>query len=173
MLGLEGWVFAGDLRLGTLPWGSMSHEVYMERALEEARVAESLGEVPVGAVIVHEGIVVARGGNRRESSLDPLAHAEVIALREAARALGRWRLFGCSLYVTLEPCAMCAGAAVLARIDGLVFGATDPKVGAAGSIYDIPRDDRLNHRMEVTGGVLAGDCSALLSRFFKERRKKA
>ena len=142
----------------------------MLEALAEAAAAGASGEVPVGAVVVHEGEVIARGSNRREMDADPLAHAEVIALRKAAKALQRWRLHGCTLYVTLEPCPMCSGAAVLSRLDALVYGAADPKAGAAGSIYDIPRDRRLNHRMEVLSGVLGEDCSKLLSSFFKERR---
>ncbi len=148
----------------------MDHESFMLEALAEAAAAGASGEVPVGAVVVHEGEVIARGSNRREMDADPLAHAEVIALRKAAKALQRWRLHGCTLYVTLEPCPMCSGAAVLSRLDALVYGAADPKAGAAGSIYDIPRDRRLNHRMEVLSGVLGEDCSKLLSSFFKERR---
>ena len=151
----------------------MDEGLFMEEALAEARTAQSMGEVPVGAVVVHEGEVIARAGNRREIDADPLAHAEVIALRAASRRLGRWRLHGCTLYVTLEPCAMCAGAVVLARIDRLVYGAADPKAGAAGSLYDIPRDERLNHEVEVVSGVLAEDCSALLTSFFKARRDSA
>ncbi len=146
------------------------HFRFMEEALVEARVAGDRGEVPVGAVVTVGHEVVARAGNRREGDADPLAHAEVLVLREAARRLGRWRLHGCTLYVTLEPCAMCAGAVVLARLDRLVFGALDPKAGAVGSVFDIPSDTRLNHRPEVIGGVLAEDCADLLSSFFETRR---
>jgi tRNA(adenine34) deaminase len=148
----------------------MDHTPHMAEALAEARAAAKTGEVPVGAVVVHEGRIVARAHNRRETDADPLAHAEILALREAARVLGRWRLTGCTLYVTLEPCTMCAGAVVLSRIDRLVFGATDPKAGAVGSLYDVPRDPRLNHRPEVDGGVLAEDCAAVLQGFFRARR---
>src|SRR5512147_913092 len=127
----------------------------MEEALRLAREAGEAGEVPVGAVAVFEGRVVGRGMNAREETLDPTAHAELLAIREAARALGRWRLSGVTLYVTLEPCAMCAGAMVLARIDRLVYGADDPKAGAVGSLMDLSRDPRLNHQFAVEGGVRA------------------
>jgi tRNA(adenine34) deaminase len=142
----------------------------MGSALEEAEAAETDGEVPVGAVVVAGGEIVAAGRNRRERDGDPTAHAEVLALRAAAGRLGSWRLDGCTLYATLEPCAMCAGSMVLARVPTLVFGASDPKAGAVGSLYDLVRDPRHNHRLEVVEGVLADDCGALLTRFFRARR---
>ena len=142
----------------------------MRLALEEARAAASGGDVPVGALVVRGDEVVARAGNAREREQDPTAHAEILALRQAARALGSWHLEGCTLYVTLEPCAMCAGALVLARIDRLVLGAPDPKAGFAGSLGDIVRDGRLNHEVEVTVGVLAEECGEVLRAFFAERR---
>jgi tRNA(adenine34) deaminase len=126
--------------------------------------------VPVGAVVARGDEVVARAGNAREREQDPTAHAEILALRQAARAVGSWHLEGCTLYVTLEPCAMCAGALVLARIDRLVLGAADPKAGFAGSLGDIVRDGRLNHEVEVTVGVLAEECGEVLRAFFAERR---
>ncbi len=128
-------------------------------------------DVPVGAVVLApDGAAVGQGHNRREADADPTAHAEVVALRAAARSRGTWRLDGCTLVVTLEPCTMCAGAAVLARVSRLVFGAFDPKAGAVGSLWDVVRDPRLNHQPEVVAGVMAAECSALLSRFFVERR---
>jgi tRNA(adenine34) deaminase len=142
----------------------------MEEALSLAREAAAAGEVPVGAVALFEGRVVGRGRNRREEANDPTAHAELLAVQEAARALGRWRLTGVTLYVTLEPCAMCAGAMVLARIDRLVFGATDPKAGAAGSLQDLSADPRLNHRFPVERGLLGDACGDLLREFFRSRR---
>jgi tRNA(adenine34) deaminase len=142
----------------------------MEAALELAREAAEAGEVPVGAVAVFEGRVVGRGRNRREEDHDPTAHAELLAVREAARALGRWRLSGVTLYATLEPCAMCAGALVLARIDRLVFGAADPKAGAVGSLQDLSADPRLNHRFPVQRGLLEDRCGDLLRDFFRARR---
>jgi len=144
----------------------------MRLALEEAHRAGD-EDVPVGAVVLGpDGTPVARAHNQREADGDPTAHAEIIALREAARVIGGWRLTGCTLVVTLEPCAMCAGAAVLARVDHVVYGATDPKAGAAGSLWDVLRDPRLNHRPEVTGGVLAAECGALLRAFFAVRRDR-
>lgn len=143
----------------------------MRQALAEAEAAEADGEVPVGAVVVDaEGRVVAKDRNRRERLNDPTAHAEVLAISTAARASGDWRLTGHTLYVTLEPCPMCAGAAVWARLDRIVYGAADPKAGAAWSLYNIPQDARLNHRCEMTAGVLAEEVSTQLSRFFAERR---
>ena len=139
-------------------------------ALEEARAAGAEGDVPVGAVVVRGDEVVGRAGNAREREQDPTAHAEILALRQAARAIGNWHLEGCTLYVTLEPCAMCAGALVLARLDRLVLGAPDPKAGFAGSLGDIVRDGRLNHEVEVTVGVLAEECGEVLRAFFAERR---
>ncbi len=142
----------------------------MRLALDLARRAEAAGEVPVGAVIVKDGTVVAEGWNRPIGSNDPTAHAEIVALRAAGQALGTYRLTGTTLYVTLEPCAMCASAMVHARVQRLVYAATDPRAGAAGSVFDIVRHPALNHRLECTGGVLAGDCSALLRSFFLARR---
>ena len=129
-----------------------------------------LGDVPIGAVVVHGGEVIATGRNERELRKDPTAHAEILALREAARALGSWRVLDATLYVTLEPCAMCAGAIVLARVPRVVYGASDPKAGAAGSVLDVLGEPRLNHRPEVRGGVLGEECGALLSAFFASRR---
>lgn len=143
----------------------------MEEALGLAREALTSDDVPVGAVVLGpDGRVLGRGRNRREADGDPTAHAEVLALREAARALGTWRLAGCTLVVTLEPCTMCAGALVLARVDRLVLGAWDPKAGAAGSVRDVVRDARLNHRVEVVGGVRAEESAELLTTFFRTRR---
>lgn len=141
-------------------------------ALLEARRAAQEGEVPVGAIAVCEDRIVGRGRNGREGQRDPLAHAELIALREAAATLGRWRLTGVTLYVTLEPCAMCAGALVNARIDRLVYGTDDPKAGAVKSLYALCTDERLNHRIAVTGGVNAEACGELLREFFRARRNK-
>jgi len=143
----------------------------MRLALEEARLAASSGDVPVGAVIVRDGAVIGRGRNRREQDNDPTAHAEVMAIRQAAAAVGAWRLTGCTLYVTIEPCPMCAGALVLARIDRLVYGAADPKTGAAGSLWNIVQDRRLNHRLEITAGVLEPECRDLIRSFFQQRRE--
>jgi tRNA(adenine34) deaminase len=143
----------------------------MRLALEEARSARLTGDVPVGAVVLDpDGAVLARARNAREALRDPTAHAEVLALRSAGAALGGWRLTGCTLVVTLEPCTMCAGAVVLSRVARLVLGAWDPKAGAAGSVRDVVRDSRLNHRAEVVGGVLAAECGALLQEFFSARR---
>jgi tRNA(adenine34) deaminase len=143
----------------------------MRLALAEGALAAGSEDVPVGAVVLDpDGQVVGRGHNVREASGDPTGHAEVVALREAAAALGEWRLTGCTLVVTLEPCTMCAGALVLARVDRLVFGAEDPKAGAVGSLWDVVRDRRLNHRPEVVGGVLADECAESLRAFFRTRR---
>ena len=143
----------------------------MLAALAEARAALATGDVPIGAVVLDpHGGVVGRGRNVREADADPTGHAEVVALREAARARGEWRLDGCTLVVTLEPCTMCAGAAVLARVDRVVFGAFDEKAGAVGSLWDVVRDRRLNHRPEVVSGVLAGESTALLEEFFAAHR---
>ncbi|MBA2578540.1 MAG: nucleoside deaminase [Euzebyaceae bacterium] len=142
----------------------------MDRALAQARIALQTGDVPVGAVVVRDGAVIAEACNRREADRDPTAHAELLAIRRAAAELGSWRLDGCTLYVTLEPCTMCAGALVLARLPALVFAAADPKAGAVGSVYDVPRDARLNHRVDVSSGVLAEECGAVLRRFFQARR---
>jgi tRNA(adenine34) deaminase len=145
-------------------------EQMMALAIERARAAEGHGDVPIGAVIAREGEVLAAAGNERELRADPTAHAEILAIRAAAEALGGWRLPGATLYVTLEPCAMCAGAIVLARIPEVVFGAHDPKAGAAGSVLDVLAEPALNHRPEVEGGVLEGECAALLREFFAGRR---
>ena len=145
-------------------------ERVMRLALEEARSAAAGGDVPVGAVIVRGDEILAKAGNAREREQDPTAHAEILALRRASRAIGSWHLEGCALVVTLEPCAMCAGAVVLARLDRLVFGASDPKAGFAGSLGDLVRDGRLNHEVDVTVGVLAEECGEILRAFFAERR---
>jgi tRNA(adenine34) deaminase len=145
-------------------------ERVMRLALEEARSAAAGGDVPVGAVIVRGDEILARAGNAREREQDPTAHAEILALRQASRAIGSWHLEGCAMVVTLEPCAMCAGAVVLARLDRLVFGASDPKAGFAGSLGDLVRDGRLNHEVDVTVGVLAEECGEILRAFFAERR---
>lgn len=143
----------------------------MRLALDEARAADESGDVPIGAVVLDAtGAVIGRGHNVRERDGDPTGHGELVAVRRAARALGEWRLSGCTLVVTLEPCTMCAGAIVLARLDRLVFGAYDARAGAVGSLWDVVRDRRLNHRPEVVGGVLAGECAALLDDFFAHRR---
>ena len=144
----------------------------MREALAEAAVpGPARDEVPVGAVVLGPaGEVLARAHNQRESDADPTAHAEIVAIRAAGRALGSWHLDGCTLVVTLEPCTMCAGAVVAARIARVVYGATDPKAGAAGSLWDVLRDRRLNHRAEVVGGILAEECGALLQEFFAQRR---
>jgi tRNA(adenine34) deaminase len=145
-------------------------EEAMVEALRLARQAGERGEVPVGAVALFEGRIVGRGANARESASDPTAHAELAAIQEAARALGRWRLGGVTLVATLEPCAMCAGAMVLARIDRLVYGASDPKAGAVGSLMDLSGDPRLNHRFQVERGLMAEECGAILKEFFRTRR---
>ena len=151
----------------------LTHRLWMDRALDQARLATDHGDVPVGAVVVAGGEVIAAAHNRREVDGDPTAHAEILALRRAAAHLGSWRLEGCTLYVTLEPCTMCAGAMVLARLPSLVFAADDPKAGAVGSLYDLVRDPRLNHAVEVTCGVMAEECGDLLRRFFRARRASA
>jgi tRNA(adenine34) deaminase len=143
---------------------------FMRAALDEAELAAKRGEAPIGAALVRAGEVVAAAGNRREELSDPTAHAEVLAIRAAARALGGWRLSDSTLYVTLEPCSMCAGAIILARVPRVVFGARDPKAGAAGSILDVLGEPRLNHRPEVTGGLIAAESAALLEEFFRARR---
>jgi tRNA(adenine34) deaminase len=145
-------------------------ERWMREAIELARLAQARGEVPVGAVVVHEDAIVGRGGNAPIAGNDPTAHAEIAALRDAARTRGNYRLPDCDLYVTLEPCLMCAGAIMHARVRRLVFGARDPKTGACGSVADVFADARLNHHARVTGGVLAAECGALLSEFFASRR---
>ncbi|MGZ8652293.1 MAG: tRNA adenosine(34) deaminase TadA [Actinomycetota bacterium] len=145
-------------------------ERMMRLALEEAEACLDSGDVPVGAVIARDGELLAAAGNARERMQDPTAHAEVLALREASELSDSWRLDGCTMYVTLEPCAMCAGAIVLARIDRVVFGARDPKAGFAGSLGNLLQDERLNHRVDLTGGLLEQDCGGLLRTFFRDRR---
>lgn len=146
-------------------------ERYMRAALAEARAADEADEVPVGAVVVHQGRIIGRGHNQRQMLRDPTAHAEMLALTAAAQHLADWRLAGCTLVVTLEPCAMCAGAIVLARIERLVFGADDPKAGACGSLYTLTEDPRSNHQVAVTRGVLEDECSAILQGFFARQRE--
>jgi len=147
-------------------------EYYMGLALKEAEAAFEEDEVPVGAVVVCNGEVIGRAHNQRERLLDPTAHAEMIAITQAASYLQNWRLTGCTLYVTIEPCSMCAGALVLARVDRLVYGADDPKAGACGSLLNIVNKPELNHRVEVTPGVRADECSEIMSRFFQSRRTR-
>ncbi len=150
----------------------MNDEVYMRLALGEAQKAFDLGEVPIGAVVVIDGEVVAVGHNMRETWRDATAHAEVIAIKAACEKLDRWRLSGATLYVTIEPCPMCAGALVMSRIDRVVYGSTDAKAGGVESIFNIVNHQALNHRLEVTAGVLGDECRELMKRFFRERRKR-
>jgi tRNA(adenine34) deaminase len=152
--------------------GPMDNEGWMLQALELARAAAAGGEVPIGCVVVHEptGRVVGRGANRRVTDHDPTAHAEILALREAGRTIGHWRLLDCTLYVTLEPCPMCAGAIVNARVPRLVYGCDDPKAGAVRTLYRLCEDERLNHRVEVSSGVLANECAEVLREFFRAQR---
>jgi tRNA(adenine34) deaminase len=154
----------------TRPMAYESEEHWMREALTEARAAVEHDDVPIGAVVVRGEEIIGRGRNERERREDPTAHAEVLALREAAAALGTWRVLDATLYVTLEPCAMCAGAIVLSRIPRVVYGCADPKAGAAGSVLDILAEPRLNHRPEVHPGVLADECAELLRSFFRARR---
>ncbi len=147
-----------------------SDELWMEEALREAQRAQALGEVPIGAVVVFEGRLIGRGSNRPITESDPTAHAEILALREAGRALGNYRLENCDLYVTIEPCAMCAGAITHARIRRLIYGADDPKAGGVRSVVEVLNHQGLNHQVEVTGGVLAGRCREMLQAFFREKR---
>ncbi|BDG61956.1 tRNA adenosine(34) deaminase TadA [Caldinitratiruptor microaerophilus] len=146
------------------------HERFMAEALKEARVAARLGEVPVGAVVVRDGEIVARAHNLRETRNDATAHAEILAIRQAGERLGSWRLVGCTLYVTVEPCPMCAGALVQARVDHLVYGASDPKAWADRNLLEIVQNPGLNHRLRVTGGVLAEEAAAIMRSFFRSRR---
>jgi len=148
------------------------HQHFMQIAIALAQEAGAEGEVPVGAVVVKDGFIIGRGYNAPIKQHDPSAHAEIRALRDAAKNMGNYRLIDCTLYVTLEPCAMCAGAIQHARIAQLVYGASDPKTGACGSVIDLMAEDKLNHHTQVTGGVLAEECGALLTAFFKERRNK-
>jgi tRNA(adenine34) deaminase len=150
----------------------MIHEDWMREAIAEARRAEAAGEVPIGCVIVHEltNRIVGRGYNRRETDEDPTAHAEIVAMRQAGHALGRWRLLDCAMIVTLEPCPMCAGAIVNARLPRLIYGCDDPKAGAVRTLFQLCDDPRLNHRVEVIPGVIADECAALLTDFFRAQR---
>ena len=157
----------------TIRRAALSDEDYMRMALDEAAIAACEGEVPIGAVVVCDGEVVARAHNRRETDLDPSAHAEFSAMVAASRALGRWRLTDCTVYVTLEPCLMCAGLMVNARIDRCVYGAPDPKGGALGTLFDVSHDERLNHEFEVRSGVLADEAATQLRSFFRARRAAA
>ena len=157
--------------MGTEALDNKEDERFMQAAIAAARIAEDNGDVPIGAVIVHQGRIIAKAYNQREQLQDPTAHAEIIALTQAAAFLENWHLNGCTIYVTLEPCPMCAGALVLARIDRLVYGCDDPKAGACGSLYNIVTDGRLNHRLEVTSGVLEDQCREQLQEFFARRRQ--
>jgi len=152
--------------------GKNADERYMRIAIEQAKIAEENGDVPIGAVIVYKNRIIGKAYNQREQLQDPTAHAEIIALTQAATYIGNWHLHDCTMYVTLEPCPMCAGALVLSRMDKLVYGCDDPKSGACGSLYNIVSDGRLNHRLEVTSGVLAEECSEQLQSFFEQRRDK-
>ncbi|PHK50523.1 tRNA adenosine(34) deaminase TadA [Staphylococcus edaphicus] len=148
-----------------------NHQFYMAMAIEEAKKAENIGEVPIGAIIVKNNEIIARAHNLRESMQDPTAHAEHIAIQRAAAVVGSWRLEGCSLYVTLEPCVMCAGSIVMSRIPNVIYGTTDPKGGCAGSLMDLLQEPRFNHRATVESGVLEEACSQLLTEFFRNIRK--
>jgi tRNA(adenine34) deaminase len=156
--------------MGVAPDSSAVDESFMARALDLARQSAADGEVPVGAVVVKDGAIIGSGNNHPVSAADPTAHAEIQALREAGRTLENYRLNDCTLYVTLEPCAMCAGAMVHARIERLVYGAADPKSGAAGSVFDLVQSQKMNHRIATSGGVLAEECGTLLRDFFRSRR---
>jgi tRNA(adenine34) deaminase len=147
-------------------------ERWMAIAIDQAYQAQEAGDVPIGCVIVYDGKVVGKAHNQREVLQDPTAHAEMIALTQASEAVGYWRLCGCTVYVTLEPCAMCAGALVLARVDRVVFGCREPKTGACGSLYNIVQDERLNHQVEVTEGVSGDECGRIMSDFFREKRAR-
>lgn len=149
-----------------------NEEKYMRAAIEEAKKARSIGEVPIGAIIVLNGKIIAKASNRRETEQNAVAHAEIIAIQEACRTLGTWRLENAELYVTLEPCPMCSGAIILSRIKKVVYGASDPKAGCAGTLMNLLSDARFNHQSEVVSGVLADECGELLSQFFRELRRK-
>lgn len=155
------------------PINTMSDSDFMQVALDLAQQAATAGEVPVGAIVVKDGEIIGRGSNAPITTHDPTAHAEIRAMRDAAQRIGNYRLVGCTLYVTLEPCAMCSGAIQHARIARLVYGASDPKTGACGSVVNLMAEPKLNHHTEVTGGVLAQECGAALSAFFAARRKKS
>jgi len=152
--------------------GGLTEQKYMQLAIEQARIAEDNGDVPIGAVIVLGNRIIGKAYNQREQLADPTAHAEIIALTQAAAEVGSWRLAGCTMYVTLEPCPMCAGALVLARMDRLVYGCEDTKSGACGSLYNIVQDSRLNHRLEIKAGVLEEECKKQLQDFFERRRRE-
>lgn len=145
--------------------------IFMEQALQEAKKAYHIEEVPIGAVIVKDGEIIARGHNLRETYKDPTLHAEIVAIREAAKKLGGWRLSGCELYVTIEPCPMCAGAIIQARIERVIYGARDPKAGCAGSLYNLLTDFRFNHRADVVPGVMEEECRGILQKFFRDKRQ--
>ncbi|TCP22120.1 tRNA-adenosine deaminase [Scopulibacillus darangshiensis] len=149
-----------------------AHESFMEKAIEEAEKAEAIGEVPIGAVIVKDGEVIASAHNLRETTQQPMAHAECLAIQDASRKLGTWRLSGCALYVTLEPCPMCAGAIIQSRVDTVVYGASDPKAGCAGTLMNLPEDPRFNHRAEVISGISGDACGQMLTAFFRKLRAK-
>lgn len=149
-----------------------NHIIWMEEAIKEARKAEELGEVPIGAVIVKNGEVIGRGYNLRETTMDPTAHAEMVAIRQASEYLNAWRLLDCTLYVTLEPCPMCAGAIVQSRVPLVVYGTTDPKAGCAGTLMNLLQEDRFNHRVEVISHVLQEECGTMLTEFFRRLRRK-
>ncbi len=150
----------------------MNHQRYMQKAIDQAKKAMEIGEVPIGAILVHEGKIIAQAFNDRETSQNPLHHAELMVIEQGSQVLGKWRLTDCTLYVTLEPCPMCAGAIIQSRIGRVVFGAFDPKAGCVGSLMDLPRDERFNHTPEVITGVLAVECGQLLKDFFKELRER-
>lgn len=145
-------------------------EVWMQEAIRQAKLAEQIGEVPIGAIVVRDGVVVGAGYNVRETTHDPTAHAEMVAIRQASETLGAWRLLGCTLYVTLEPCPMCAGAILQSRVERVVYGTSDPKAGCVGTLMDLLQDQRFNHVTEWTAGVLRDDCAALLTDFFRRLR---
>lgn len=159
-----------DEKISTIDF--QSDQRYMRMAIDQAYIAEENGDVPIGCVIVHQNRVIAKGYNQRELLNDPTAHAEIIALTQASEYIGSWRLTGCTIYVTLEPCPMCAGALVLGRLDRLVYGTDDPKTGAVKSLYNIVQDTRLNHRLEVTSGILQDECQKQLQAFFQKRRRE-
>ena len=150
----------------------MSPEEFMQEALREAEKALSIGEVPIGAVIEKDGVIIGRGHNMTETSKDPTAHAEILAIRDAAERLGGWRLLGCRMYVTTEPCSMCAGATVLARIQKVFVGTPDPKTGACGSLMNILQDERLNHYVQIETGIMQQECEKIMKSFFRKLRKK-
>lgn len=149
-----------------------SHDFFMSEAIEEAKKAMSIGEVPIGAIVVRNGVIVGRGYNRRETDKRAIAHAEILAIEEACQTLGGWRLIDCDMYVTLEPCVMCAGAIYQSRVVNLYYGASDLKAGAFGSLYSIHEDDRLNHKVNVQSGILENECAHLIKTFFKNLRNR-